>query len=103
MGQLQSVYNPDSVMNAVIRKNEKYCSCEVRSSSREMLLSYIDMDMDGLQDAVARLIAGESIEVDTYLFNNDMETFFDKNDVLTLLVHLGYLSISFDNEEEDWE
>jgi len=56
------------------------------------LLTYIDMDEDGLQQDVAKLIAGEKIEVDPYFFQNDIETFRSKDDVLTLLVHLGYLT-----------
>jgi hypothetical protein len=31
--------------------------------------------MDGLQDKIVRLIAGESVEVDTDDFQNDFETF----------------------------
>ncbi len=48
--------------------------------------------MDGLQADIARLIAGERIVVDTESFQNDVETFAGKDDVLTLLIHLGYLT-----------
>lgn len=54
------------------------------------------MNMDGLKDAVVRMLAGESVEINTGTFTNDMTTFAGKDDVLTLLVHLGYLS--FDSE-----
>lgn len=54
------------------------------------------MYMDGLKDAVVRMLAGESVEINTGTFTNDMTTFAGKDDVLTLLVHLGYLS--FDSE-----
>ena len=37
-------------------------------------------------------IAGEEIEVDTDNFENDFETFRSRDDVLTLLIHLGYLT-----------
>ena len=50
------------------------------------------MDMDGLQDAVVRMLAGEAIKINTGTFSNDMTTFASKDDVLTLLVHLGYLT-----------
>ena len=50
------------------------------------------MDEDGLQNDIARLISGEDIEVDTEGFENDLETFKNKDDVLTLLIHLGYLA-----------
>ena len=47
---------------------------------------------DGLQETVARLIAGETIKVNTDGFQNDFETFESADDVLTLLIHLGYLT-----------
>ena len=57
----------------------------------------IDLDntleaMDGLQNAVVRMLAGEAIKINTGTFSNDMTTFASKDDVLTLLVHLGYLT-----------
>ena len=54
--------------------------------------------MDGLQDAVVRMLAGEAIKINTGTFSNDMTTFTSKDDVLTLLVHLGYLSYNSADE-----
>ena len=56
------------------------------------------MDFDGLKAAVVRLLAGESCKVNTVTFANDMTTLKSKNDILTLLVHLGYLSYDKSNE-----
>ncbi len=56
------------------------------------------MDMDGLKDAVVRMLAREEIHINTGTFENDMTTFASKDDVLTLLVHLGYLT--YDSTEE---
>ena len=50
------------------------------------------MDFDGLKTSIIEMIAGASIEVDTSFFQNDMVSFIDKEDVLTLLIHLGYLA-----------
>ena len=50
------------------------------------------MDFEGLQETVARLIAGDRIQVNTESFENDFETFESADDVMTLLVHLGYLT-----------
>ena len=50
------------------------------------------MDMDGLQDSVVRMLAGESVSINIGTFSNDMTTFATKDDILTLLVHLGYLT-----------
>ena len=77
-----------------------------KTSAAESLKSYINMDFEGLQETVARLIAGERIPVDTEGFQNDFESFESADDVLTLLVHLGYLtyheesrSVQIPNEE----
>ena len=90
IGNCTSVYNPYSVMQAL--DSGKYKSYWKKTSAAETLMTYIDVDQNGLQDDIIRLIAGESIEIDTDSFQNDVETFNCKDDVLTLLVHLGYLT-----------
>lgn len=90
VGDKHSIYNPYSVMCAL--KSGKFTSYWKKTSAVETLLTYIDMDEEGLQQDIAKLIAGERIEVDTDFFQNDIETFRSKDDVLTLLIHLGYLT-----------
>lgn len=58
----------------------------------EALKIYIQMNFDGLKDAIVRMFAGDRVEINTGTFSNDMTTFQNRDDVLTLLVHLGYLS-----------
>ena len=81
-----------------------------QTETYEALKIYIQMDMDGLQDAVVRMLAGEAIKINTGTFSNDMATFASKDDVLTLLVHLGYLtynsideSVTISNKEVSQE
>ena len=50
------------------------------------------MNFEGLKDDIVRMLAGERIRINIGTFSNDMTTFQGKDDVLTLLVHLGYLS-----------
>ena len=85
-----AIYNPYSVMMAMRKK--RFDSYWRRTSAAESLMTYINMDFEGLQETVSRLISGEEIEVDTESFENDFETFGSKDDVLTLLIHLGYLT-----------
>ena len=85
-----SVYNPYSVMKAL--KSGKCQSYWRRTSAAESLKNYINMDYEGLQETVARLIAGEKITVNVDSFQNDFESFESADDVLTLLIHLGYLT-----------
>ena len=70
----------------------KFKSYWKKTSAAEALLTYIDMDEEGLQGEIARLVSGEEIEVDIDGFENDFQTFKGKDDVLTLLIHLGYLA-----------
>ena len=88
-GECHSIYNPYSVMQAMKRKSFK--SYWRKTSKAESLITYVNMNVDGLQEKVFRLIAGEPIEVYTDDFENDFETFNSSDDVLTLMIHLGYL------------
>lgn len=66
----------------------------------EALRSYIDMNFEGLKDAILKMMNGRNdVAVDVRSFTNDMVTFHSKDDVLTLLVHLGYLGYRSDTEE----
>ena len=90
MNEYHSIYNPFSVMSAI--QNKKFKSYWKKTSAAEALLTYINMNQDGLQEDIIKLISGETIEVDTEGFENDFETFNSKDDVLTLMIHLGYLA-----------
>ena len=85
------IYNPNSVVNAATYK--KFISYWTKTETFESLQEYIDMNMEGLRDDIVKLIAGEEVIVDVSTFSNDMVTFHSKDDVLTLLIHLGYLAI----------
>lgn len=63
-----------------------------QTETYEVLKSYIKLNYDGLKDAVVRMLAGDKVQVNTGTFSNDMTSFQGKDDVLTLLIHLGYLS-----------
>lgn len=45
-----------------------------------------------MKEALAEMLAGGSVKIDTKTFQNDMVTIKSRDDVLTLLVHLGYLA-----------
>lgn len=85
-----SMYSPRSVVEAMLR--HRFGTYWNQTETYEALKVYIQMDMDGLKNAVVRMLAGEEIPVNTGTFSNDMTTFASKDDVLTLLVHLGYLT-----------
>lgn len=84
-----SVYNPNSVMQAI--HNDDFASYWTETSAAASLMEYISLDFDGLSKTVAELIGGIGVKVDTVGFANDLVTFRNRDDVLTLLIHLGYL------------
>ncbi len=84
------VYNPDSVVNLMLWG--QYKSYWSQTGTYESILPLINMDFDGLKTAVIQMIAGGSVEIEVSTFQNDMISFADKDDVLTLLIHLGYLA-----------
>lgn len=83
------VYNPHAVVEAVL--SGIFDTYWNQTETFEALKIYIELDIDGLREKIIRLMAGETIVVNTVYFANDMVTFRDTDDVLTLLIHLGYL------------
>lgn len=94
--KVSHVYSPKSVVDAML--NEEFDSYWTQTETYEALRIYIDMNFDGLRDAVIEMLAGESVKIDTETFQNDMTTFQSRDDVLTLLIHLGYLA--YDSERK---
>ncbi len=89
-----AMYSPKSVVESMLR--HKFGTYWNQTETYEALKVYIQMNLDGLKDAVVRMVAGGCVEINTGTFTNDMTTFASKDDVLTLLVHLGYLT--YDSE-----
>ena len=104
LGDDVHIYSPKSVMEAVARK--RIGNYWTQSETYESLRIYIEMNEDGLKEAVIRMLGGAQVKIDVATFQNDMTTIKSRDDVLTLLVHLGYLaydvgsrSVSIPNEE----
>ena len=93
--EIGSVYNPNSVMKA-LRYND-FDSYWAETSAATGLMEYISKDYNGLTKTIAELIGGVEVKVNTSGFANDLVTFRSKDDVLTLLIHLGYLA--YDSEK----
>ncbi len=91
------IYNPKSVVDAML--NQEFHSYWVNTETYEALKVYIEMNYDGLKDTIVQLLAGEQHTIEIRNFSNDMTTFADQDDVLTLLVHLGYLAYDVKRKE----
>jgi hypothetical protein len=87
---LEHIYNPNAVVKAMRRR--EYGSYWTDTASYTSLTDLIAMNFDGLKDSVLQMLVGERISVNVRSFQNDMTTFRKRDDVLTLLIHLGYLA-----------
>ena len=85
-----SMYSPKSVVDAML--SGVFDNYWNQTETYEALKAYIRLNFDGLKDSVIRMLAGDKVQINTGTFSNDMTTFQGMDDVLTLLVHLGYLS-----------
>ena len=95
IGTMAEIYNPYSVMRAMQRQSiESYW---VATTTYEGLKSYIMMNFDGLREAIEELLVGNEELVDVLRFSNDIHSVGSRDAVLTLLIHLGYLSYNREN------
>ena len=94
IGSESHIYNPYSVMRAI--ENDWYQSYWASTGAYDSVKTYIQMNFDGLKDDIIRMLSGESIPVITTKFQNDINVINSKNDVLTVLIHLGYLAYNRD-------
>ena len=94
IGSESHIYNPYSVMRAI--ENDWYQSYWASTGAYDSVKTYIQMNYDGLKDDIIRMLSGESIPVITTKFQNDINVINSRNDVLTVLIHLGYLAYNRD-------
>ncbi len=87
---IKSVYSPNSVISAI--KFKKFRNYWTQTETFESLKRYIEENYDGLKDAIILMLGGQRVKIDINTFQNDITSFGNKDDVLTLLIHLGYLA-----------
>ena len=96
-GHKISIYSPLSVVESMTTGVIKdYWN---KTETYEALAEYIRKDYDGLKDAVTLLMDSGRIKIDPSTYQNDMTTFSGRDDVLSLLIHLGYLG--FDDQSSE--
>jgi len=84
------IFNPCSVVQAI--NENTFDNYWTKTETFEALKVFIQLDMNGLRQSVIKMISGERVKVNTETFQNDMTTFKSADDVITLLIHLGYLT-----------
>ena len=90
------IYNPNAVVSLMMEG--EFRSYWSETGSYRIIVPLINMDFDGLKSAIIEMLAGGSVETDVTSFQNDTVNFEDKDDILTYLIHLGYLA--YDQKRE---
>lgn len=85
----EHLYNPKAVVSIML--NGEYRSYEV-------IVPLINMDFDGLKTAIIEMLSGAFVKINTSMFQNDTVNFKSRDDVLTYLIHLGYLAYDWRTE-----
>lgn len=94
LGAQLHIYNPKSVVDSMRRR--KIANYWTRTETYESLRMYISMNFDGLKDDIIEMLGGGRCKANPNKFQNDMVTFRSKDDVMALLIHLGYLAYDYD-------
>ena len=97
IGDEPSMFNPNSVMQALDSGRCK--SYWGKTGAFDAVTDYIQMNYEGLKDDIIRMLAGDHSSVDPTGFQNDMSVIHSLDDVLTVLIHLGYLSYDWKESE----
>ena len=92
-----AMYNPLSVVEAVANHDfdQHWTETGTYSDIREL----ININMDGVLDSILLMLSGEKIPLNIHGCKNDMHTFANKDQVITTLVHLGY--VAYDSQTKE--
>lgn len=91
------VYSPNSVIEAI--DNEEFANYWTMTETYESLVIYIAMDFAGLKQKIVNMLYGQRCSIDVESFQNDMVSFKSADDILTLLIYLGYLAYDDSKQE----
>ena len=90
------IYNPKAVVSVMLRG--KFRSYWSETGSYEVIVQLINMNYDGLKNTIIEMLSGQNVKVNTLTFKNDPANIQNKDDVITYLIHLGYLGY---NEKDE--
>ncbi|MBQ9203566.1 MAG: AAA family ATPase [Prevotella sp.] len=97
IGDEPSIFNPNSVMSAL--RGRRCRSFWASTGAYDAVARYIQMNYEGLKDDIIKMLGGGRCKVNPTKFQNDMSVIRGKDDVLTVLIHLGYLSYDWRKSE----
>ena len=97
IGDEISIFNPNSVIQALDAGRCR--SFWASTGAFDAVANYIQMNYKGLKDDIILMLSGGRCKVNPTKFQNDMSVVSSRDDVLTVLIHLGYLSYSWQKSE----
>ena len=83
------IYTPRAGVGVML--NGEFKSYWSETASYETIVPLINMDFDGLKSAVIEMLSGAEVKVNTATFKNDTVNIQNRDEVLTYMIHLGYL------------
>ena len=90
------IYNPRAVVGVMLKGEFKNYWSE--TASYETIVPLINMDFDGLKSAIIQMLSGNEVKVNTATFKNDTVNIRNRDEVLTYMIHLGYLGYNQDRK-----
>ncbi len=92
-----AMYNPLSVVRAVASKRfQQYWTVTGTYGDIDDLIS---KNFDGLREDIIRMLSGNRISINVSNGKNDLQSFKNKSEVITALIHLGYFAYDADTRE----
>ena len=95
--KISHIYSPNSVVKAMLYG--EYSNFWTSTETYESLKNYITMNFDGLKSSIIAMLTGEKHKLNPNKFQNDMISFHAQDDILALLIHLGYLAYNAKTQE----
>jgi len=83
------IYNPRAVVSVML--SGKFKSYWSQTANYELVVPLIGMNYAGLKEDIVTMISGDEVPVNPKTFKNDTISISSKDNVLTYLIHLGYL------------
>lgn len=93
------IYNPFNITNLILQGDTN--GYWLQSGTYGTIKDLINTGSDELYEDILKLLTEQKVKADLYFSRIDMEYSDDKNNMITLLAHLGYLT--YNNDEKKIE
>ena len=90
------IYNPKAVVSVML--NGEFISYWSDTANSDLVIPLINMNYEGLKSDTIEMISGGEVPVIVQTFKNDTISISSKDNVLTYLIHLGYLGYNQNNK-----